>query len=574
MSVITLIAALAMLIPAMTVPVAAYPSGPYLSALIVDPDGTATVPDGIRNDQNGQFYAYNVANSIVQVTAEDLGGLTVTGWSINPSEAGAHFVPAGQPGAVTTVRVQAEVGEYQIQAHLSNGTTIAMDKKWGLIDYTVISEPQNVPVTWNESVKLFQGSASVTDLVMGDFTAAGENDHALQGVILNWYLVAGFVPVSIMEGEPQDLIDWIEDLPRATFVEFTTGGTYVQTITGVDGTNTVDLWSDGEEAIQVVVVPEYPYDPQKDVVPEVTTVNFWTREMEVVPQVRWAGEKIVLEKNFFMGAAPELEQGEYFWVRFTLTGNSKAHLESILETPEDGVNDGQTCDAIIDEYGFASVILYCPTQGDIDVSATLYIYEPDEDSSYKWDDNQHHFVVYYLKLDTLTLGNVYGKREMHNAGLWVPNNPWDPEGTYMNPAVPDVVAETLNVSEDTLLRARVTGWFSDADGEKWYLPADWTELVSPYWKVTNIHWDIMNDPSDFTPAVDSEGDIVGMPDVPVTADCALGSYYQPYPAGRWLPPTKLSVPSPPALSSPLLPPIPMVTWFPIYALTRIDNSRP
>jgi len=57
-------------------------------------------------------------------------------------------------------------------------------------------------------------------------------------------------------------------------------------------------------------------------------VNFWTREMEVVPQVRWAGEKIVLEKNFFGGyPLPTEEFPGLFFVRFTLTGNSKGSLE-------------------------------------------------------------------------------------------------------------------------------------------------------------------------------------------------------------------------------------------------------
>ena len=61
--------------------------------------------------------------------------------------------------------------------------------------------------------------------------------------------------------------------------------------------------------------------------------------------------------------------------------------------------------------------------------------------------NQHGFIVYWLKVEGITLGNVNGTRVDHNAGLWTPPNPWDPSS--------DVTAEMLNVSEDTLLRVRV-----------------------------------------------------------------------------------------------------------------------
>src|SRR5512143_516792 len=61
------------------------------------------------------------------------------------------------------------------------------------------------------------------------------------------------------------------------------------------------------------------------------------------------------------------------------------------------------------------------------------------------------FVVLYLKIEDISFGSVAGAREGHNTGLWTPPNPWN--------TATDSNTETLNVSADDLLRARVRGWF-------------------------------------------------------------------------------------------------------------------
>jgi len=531
--VVAAVAMLAMLIPAMALPVSAQ-GNPYLQMNLVDPIdpeavGATTMADGAPGAQ-GMTYAYNVDNSIVEVKALDLPqGVTVTGWILNNiTPPTATFVPNTDPGTANPIRVQAAGGETQIEATLSNGSTIAVDKKWGTIDTTAITPAQNIPVTWNESVKEFQASASVTDTVTGTFTTGS---HAVQGVILNWYLVGGWENVAPATGEAQDLINNVKDLDPAYFTSFdnnwgkSSNVTTMQTVTGVNGSSTVSLFANGEENVNVVVIPEYPFDPQKVVTSEVTTVNFWTYEMEVVPQVRWAGEKIVLEKNFFSGPLPEDANGLFF-VRFSCTGNSNGLLAPINDVGY-GTSNGQTQDVLVDENGFASVILYSPVAGDVNVTASLYFVEPTSPFTvYLTDYNQHHFVVYFLKLGNLTLGNVYGKRMSHDSGLWIPNNPWDPMGLENNPATPDVVTDELNVSQDTLLRARVTGTIKDDDGNSYTLPADWPDLASPNWKLTNVHWDIMNNPGDFNPAVGTAPSAA-----PVTAANIEGDYEQPYPTG-------------------------------------------
>ena len=83
---------------------------------------------------------------------------------------------------------------------------------------------------------------------------------------------------------------------------------YIETVSGdadmdglVTGLTSVELVTCGEEAVKIVVVAKYPdrlHWSEWPVFPEIISWNFWTQELEKVPQVRWAGEKIVLEKQF------------------------------------------------------------------------------------------------------------------------------------------------------------------------------------------------------------------------------------------------------------------------------------
>jgi hypothetical protein len=138
--------------------------------------------------------------------------------------------------------------------------------------------------------------------------------------------------------------------------------------------------------------------------------------------------------------------------------------------------------------------------------------------------NKHGFVIFYLKIEEIKLGNVPGKRANHNSGLWIPPNPWD--------SSKDTATATLNVSQDDLLRARVKGWFMgdnssirekswiDTNGNgvkdpgdqllpegRWVLPDDWEYLAGPNWKTLRPHWDIMDRPNDNIISVcDADGD--------------------------------------------------------------------
>jgi hypothetical protein len=505
-------------------------------------------------DDNGYDVAYSVVQ-VTNITNPYIGGT----WSLQDvipfNGTNAQFVPEPAfpnippvPGQAS-VFVQGDWGEVLIELTLPNGTMYAVDKKWGKIYGTDFDKTdQSVTISWNESAKEYNGLVKLTDTVTGIFYDEFNNPslHPVQGVVLNWFLVAGYENVPMTPGEAPVLIKkiigdpvtqtpgldwpkWAEFEPYYpalvdsdivgydinSYPPYTAGlAIPVKTVTGPDGSSSIWINTDWEEIAKVVVIAQYPVllssGPQLPVTPEVATINFQTREMEAVPQVRWAGEKIVLEKNFF---GPGDWAGYY--VRFqVLSGDRRAVLEPCVPVPPGGESDAETVDAMIDAQGFARVILYSPVQGDIDVIAALYV--PGNPNPI----NQHHFTVYYLKFLDLTLGDVSGKRVGHNLGLWTPENPWD---TSTDNNTVDVV----NVSQDALLRARVRGWFADADYTLWTLPDDWPALADPHWQQFNIHWDIMNDPSKYinaNPAVPgSKPDISKV----VSALDPLGPYYAP-----------------------------------------------
>jgi hypothetical protein len=506
MYVVVVVAMLAMMIP-MAIPVNA--AGGTITMNIIDPITGLVSPDG----------GYNVTGSIVEVTATPATG-TVIGWNVinistAPGSGAAQIVGTPTTGVTGVARVQGIWGEANIQALISDNTTLTIDKKWGQIDHTDISAPGYSAVTWNEAGKAWEGSATVSDSVTGVFYAKDPVNppdpshltyHAVQGVILNWYLVAGNVSVPMASGDASVLKPAMAAfalLHQPTHVTFSNGLLTYRSVTPASGINSIGLLATGEEAVQVVVVPEYPGTvAQIPVTPEVTSYDFYTTEMDVVPQVRWAGEKIVLEKNFgttYNG----------LWVKFSLQNQSVGSLEAI-QGFTNYTNGNAVWTVVVN--GFASCILVSSDEGVANVTAGLYdAVGPDFTGAELI--NQHFFTVYYLKLESLTLGDVNGKRAQHNAGLWVPGDPWDTST--------DNVTQTLNVSQDALLRAQVKGWFTSNNPStrpvrtidptnstlnnpetatltlpagRWILPDDWATLAGPNWKQSRLHWDIMCNP--------------------------------------------------------------------------------
>ncbi|MGA8850016.1 MAG: dockerin type I domain-containing protein [Dehalococcoidia bacterium] len=292
------------------------------------------------------------------------------------------------------------------------------------------------------------------------------------------------------------------------------------------------LLAECEDAVKIVFVATYPDEtgPELPVFAEIGSWNFWTQQAEKVPEVHWAGEKVVLEKQFgsFYAGYPVL---------FNLENQACGSLFPV-GSPE-GAMGSQQVYTNCDQYGTARAYLESQSPCEADVQASLY----------NWNNqliNQAGWVIFFLKFEGLTLSNVQGERTGHDAGLWdpivdsgmvydaFPNDIWDPTKNWVDdqfvgktlkvwkgemqddgsitfigdlqvreivsntvntvvvdknwdniPSFPtqylqwyyqivdpvwnpatDDLSQQLNVSQDALLRARIKGWFM-GDNKSW-----------------------------------------------------------------------------------------------------------
>jgi len=539
---------LALLIPAMAVPVSA--TGETLTMKIVNgpfnPGNLSAnnwVADGITYTSPYKGEGFNVSGSVVQVTAA--GFTAPITWSLEnvttvPGYQAPQWYPNGTPPLTsdTVAYISGVWGEAKVKASDADAS-LSVTKKWGMIDHTEIGTLPPTYVTWNEGAKAFGAvTGNLTDLVIGSFLVnAQQMPYAVQGVILNWYLVTAEANVPMAQGLAQNLKTTMSNLTKAQYVEFVTNkdvnpwshpssdwlGTNVTTYTDDYGKSSVNLGAWFEENVQVVVVPEYPTDPNRFVTPELTSANFATYEYESVPQVRWAGEKIVLEANFGNGKYTSNSA-----VKFYFQNQSVGTLEGIGAAN----SYAATIWTSLNSDGIASAILTSNISGQVDVVAALY---PEGQNGAM--TNQHSFRVYFLNFYSLTLRDVNGKRSNHNDGDWTVANPYS--NNFPGVATTDMLAQTANVSQDTLERAQVRGWFMPAGAQKssraetnvdldadgtvlanhdmddvvigaghYVLPDDWVYLMGSD-PLRRLHWDIMDSPGDT-----------------VKAAAALGPYYK------------------------------------------------
>jgi hypothetical protein len=548
--IVAAVAMLAMLIPAMAIPAsAANTYAVQLTTVGGDPDG-----------------GYNITGFDVVATLWLNGSVAPTGtasaWSLQNNSADASFVGTDpntitpRPSTVTVVddlNAQTQLnGETTINAYVGGVKVASADKKWAFIDHTVLTDPGTNVLTWNQTDGSWNSTTTVTDTVYGTFPTV----HTAQGTILNWFLLDSndVMPAHGANTDPGKVYEaqsWINailgyagppavpPMQPATFAEFldlTTNagmGTNIQTTTDATGTSTVKIGSWGAEGIRIVVIPEYPNDPQINIVPEVTIWTTSIAEMESVPQVRWIGEKIVLEKNFGASLAGSL-------VNFTVTTGSD---DAILEPMNSSIDtasfpqlmnlssNGRSVWTVVDDTGVASVILTSDVPEQVSVRLAFY------GESGDFIIAQSSFTVYFLKFETLTLSDVVGKRAGHFTGIWqnedgVDANPYNQQFPAADTS--DLTTQDRNVSQDALERAQVRGWFmgvnmstrpeqylnpelasiedspvTDADTitlpkGRWVLPDDWVKLAGGLtkWQTKRVHWDIMDSPSDLVVSTD------------------------------------------------------------------------
>ncbi len=268
---------------------------------------------------------------------------------------------------------------------------------------------------------------------------------------------------------------------------------------------TTDL---AEPAI-VVVLADYPIDKNGQnavcveyfkfkstivVIPEVCQVK--------VPQVRWAGEKIVLEKDW------ETDPSQL--VGFFLEEGCIGNMIPLSDQNSWGSEDARTVFTKTDSYGVARAMFETEQQGQVDVKCVLYGVVNDL-GEMTFDDivaqtssdelevvGNHGFLVYYLALEEVAV----------------------------DPALSDLTA--IDAGDDADVLVKVKGWFTsdalpgtsrlpvDANGDlvyelpagRYVLPDDWSALAGSDEATSNMasrpQYDLMNTPGD---GVDSSAEL-------------------------------------------------------------------
>ncbi|MBV9122532.1 MAG: hypothetical protein JO112_04175, partial [Planctomycetes bacterium] len=134
--------------------------------------------------------------------------------------------------------------------------------------------------------------------------------------------------------------------------------------------------------------------------------TFAVKQQRVVPQVRWAGEKIALTKCFGPGLAGQP-------VEFVLKGNNPGLNATLLPTDLNStiVATGQYPEAdtiwtVTDVNGCASVLGYADGEGQMLVDAAIFNTTGPGAIAGNPLVNEHAFEVFYLKFDHIDLENI------------------------------------------------------------------------------------------------------------------------------------------------------------------------
>jgi hypothetical protein len=407
-------------------------------------------------------------------------------WSIVSGGKPREGVPGGPDNCVTVhgsgwgeLVIYADTNEFYDPNSGQNisATTLMAIKKWGKIydtllfgwdEYTEepIYDSGETQVYWDENSKSWIGGAYLYDLIIGLFiTDGGETFIApADGADVEWWVMDARAPVhTLPSGVPAStlvpLIEAMQDAYPSHHVGF--GSCNIKstaTVSGdanidgkMDGLTSVELVACGEEAVKIVVVAKYPgrlHYGEWAVFPEIISWNFWTQEVEKVPQVKWAGEEIVLEKQFGTSYAG-------FPVNFILEGQSIGALEGL--SPRDNRDaNGRSVWTTVDSQGVARALLHSQSQGKSNVICLLY--EPVASMELI---NKHGFMVYWLAIEEVTLGNMQGERDYHNDGLW---DPVLDSGIVTSATVNSITNSTKNWEDDEFVGKTIKVWKGE-DGE-------------------------------------------------------------------------------------------------------------
>jgi len=385
---------------------------------------------------------------------------------------------------------------------------------------------QDHGVVWDEAIKRIKVPVplQITEIVHGEHE-----------VLVNGLSITTHQPT---EGALVEAV--IESERNCTYFTDSTGsanyGDTIQTTSDNLGRVVVYLDTVCEEQVIVHFYAQYPNLPGslRYGLHEWIGINWTTIELAKQPQIRWAGEQIVLAKRWALpnewwpnddcgadddedcpvcplatigGAVYSDEDGD------TVLNDQVVshHVNYVLKAPVVGGLEGgyldMTGDGVLDTLSFmgateavghidnnciSMALADSEDPGEQDTEAKLvedtYICDPMEPVGQveaqqqlpleiAWNPsigswgcydpsgiytgaarlvssvpiNKHAWLVYYLKIYQVKLTNVDGVRDYHNAGSWSFGDGDDTE------------EDTLNVSQDTLVRVKVKGWFFNAD---------------------------------------------------------------------------------------------------------------
>jgi hypothetical protein len=365
--------------------------------------------------------ATNAAGTTHTVTLGGFAGTITTTWTVE----GFPATPQVLVSTPTSITIKMDTpGTAYVTAVVDTGAGICyIQAKKHYAEVTKITvTPANTrrQMVWNEGFKRFVTQpVTITAVVLGEYPVKfGTADNAPEaegapapgGGFYHWdgnLLKVIDAPVANSTVRFSLTAPCLAVGPNGIVIDPPTGRTGTLLPTDALGRVTFVVSSELKGTCSVTLTAGTS-NPDLGVVSGTVFITFFDLEAEKTPQVRWAGEEIVLEKWFGTNLAG-------FLVNFYLQQQSPGCLVSIQGT----------CDSVfsvIDPFGYARVMYSNEDQGEVDVEAVVLGFTPAPGQiqhvngfSYVHPSevpfglgilNKHAWLVWYLKLEDVALGNV------------------------------------------------------------------------------------------------------------------------------------------------------------------------
>jgi hypothetical protein len=289
------------------------------------------------------------------------------------------------------------------------------------------------------------------------------------------------------------------------------------------GLATAWLSNEGDEDVLIVTLVEYDeeYAGENPVCVEVGKKRFIEEEVPPpaivkTPQLRWAGEKIVLEQNWADYAGPLRDKqlvAIYHLEEQSVGELSIANMESGYEFTEGDIwvdlGTWPMCPFPSCDFGYTSeVLLESEVQGEADVNVKLYEYDPEFFTLVGPPLVNYGFLVYFMALEDVTLAE----------DITPPSS--------LQELTPD--SPPVTMGDDAEVAVRVRGWFTSdelpgttreaivsSDGVtishpagRYVMPDDWPALANFNYDF-RPNFDLMDKPGGLVDIVeDDDADLI------------------------------------------------------------------